>query len=484
MILEIAAVTLIVGQYIYHRLTDDKPGHAPGVITVPQTEDGAAIPMFWGRCRITKPIVPWYGNATATQRSGYDDGVFYYEVDVLFVLGIPFYDGLTYLQQIYVADKLMQPLQPDMELTSDLTATSVLYLDNSGAGGADVEGPQFTAMNFEFGDGASTQDMASSQTHGAMVLSGIDATKIPSFRGYATLLAYNLGRNDTSMPAIGAEVWSYPISTALPSSPGTQTDDPNPVDVLYDIHTSPFGKLGLSSTRIDLPSWLTAAEKLYAERHGYSRCVDSRVPAREIVMDILRQVDGAIDEDPDTGKLRLKLIRADFDPADLLVINPDNCERLESFAASGWNRIVNKVTVLWTNPDDDYREATAIAHNMAFAGPNGETESVELRYPGCCSVTTAGEIASRELTSMSRPLQRFRAIVSRAFWRSMVGDAIAVNWPEYNISGRIFRVARVSRGTADSNIMALDLIEDFFYLHRWQVNDSGGLPSHPEEPIE
>jgi hypothetical protein len=480
MLLEAITIGLLVGQYIYHRLT--AKGAEPkskDFLEGARLDEGGAMPFFYGRVLLRNLVCAWYGNAEATQRVGHPDGTYQYKVDLVFVLGVPFFDGLFRLHNVYVGDAQLVNLFGAGGLAPEVPASNpAAFLLDSGSS-VNEDSPEFTSIDSgELGDGNSAQSMTGSTTAGFMIIAGNSASDIPSFRGFATL-AMRLHRYSASLPTIALEASTYPIASALPDSPGTSTDDPNPVDVLYDLHTAPM-KLALAPAKIDLPSWQAAAQTLYDEEHGYSRCWDSAPSAEEARDDVLRQIDGAIDEDPTTGKLRLKLIRADFNPADIQHITVHNCERIEGFAAGGWTDLPNKIRVVYTARDDGYRDGSATADSQANAvGQDGIEREVVLRYPGINTPVLAGSVAARELNARCRPLAKMTAIVSREFWRTMVGDPVAVSWPELQIYGRIFRVGRVNRGGPDSNVIALDLIEDFFYTHRWETTDTGGLPSHP-----
>lgn len=481
--LEIITAGVLVGQYIYHRLTkEDDPRPAPDAFTIPKMNEGGAMPFFYGRVLLRAPVVAWWGNASAVQRIDQPDGAYLYKSQFIFALGIPFFDGLFRLHNVYVGDdRLVNSFGSN--LAPSLGANPFLsHAENDVSVG--VESPSWTSITWmELGDGHSSQNMAGSSTAGALIVAGNPSTDIPSFRGYATL-AMEVWCNRPNLPTFALEASTYPFMSALPDSPGTSTDDPNPVDVLYDLHTAPM-KMAMDPSKIDQPSWHAAAVTLKAERHGYSRVWDNAPSAEEARDDVLSHIDGAIDEDPVTGKLRLKLIRPDFNPALIPHITTHNCERIEGFAAGGWTDIANKILVKFTNRADGYRDGTVGAPNQANAvGQDGIERPVLLEYLGCNTAELARAIASRESAARSRPLAKMTAIVDRSFWRTMVGDPVALTWPELQIFGRIFRVGRVNRGGPDSNVIALDLIEDFFYTHRWETTDTGGLPSHPHEAVE
>ncbi len=82
---------------------------------------------------------------------------------------------------------------------------------------------------------------------------------------------------------------------------------------------------------------------------------------------------------------------------------------------------------------------------------------------------------------MSRPLARCRVKVDRTFWNTRPGDVVRVVWPKLNIASRVFRVLNASRGTADENVVYLDLIEDYFYVHRARVSHLPPVAPFPSE---
>lgn len=88
--------------------------------------------------------------------------------------------------------------------------------------------------------------------------------------------------------------------------------DANPAEVLYDLITNKYYGLGRSPTRIDLQSFIDCAVTLRTEAFGISFVIDKPVDAKSVIDQILETIDATLATDPTTGKLRLKLIRADY----------------------------------------------------------------------------------------------------------------------------------------------------------------------------
>lgn len=539
---------ILAGEYIYHRFKDEfskgsdvTPEHAR-TIQIPLVADGSPVPMYFGRCRVRAPILAAcgsfgvFGVDSCGLRSVTDSGIsLMYGLDMLFVLGIPFFDGVQKIHKVWAGETEMAAADAISGLSTPLDVltgagsheqphymtTPGVAMDAAPSGGQSGKtNLQAGSGLLEFLNGNSSQELittslgfSTSKTYTADRLTTLDVIgdvpplQLGNYRGYTAAFMFS------GAPLLGSDIpftlgdpapWGFPATPTIharwlvgpspqapaysfevSSYPGVSLSvqkvglEANPADVLYAIFRDRFAKLGLPAGRVDYESFRAAAETLYNEGHGYSRCFEGLTPASDMVLEILKQIDGAIDEDPYDGLIKLKLIRADFNPATIQAITADNCEELQYPAAGGWVGLANKIRVMFPDRANDYREGPATAQNPANAvGQDGEVSEIVLQFPGVCTETLAKMIAGRELAALSRPIAKFKAIVDRTFWRTMVGDPIAVTWPEYNISGRIFRVARVSRGTADSNTMDLDLIEDFFYTHRFETTDTGGLPTH------
>lgn len=460
-----------LGKLVYHRITDDEPSRYPeDQLQIPLAAEGTPYPLIYGRYRIRAPVIVWYGNISGVE-SPYVDGLYFYEGDILFVLGIPFLDGTTRLQGIFIGDKRIENAGTPSNFAANLGG-SLLNV----AASLPSTNPEFTLLTYEFGDGATTQTLAGSESESRMIAAGVDSTLIPNFRGYAILLA-RISRNQPNLPSIGFDVSSYPAAGLGPAS--TIGNEANPADVLYDLLTGTFGKLGVWTGRIDDTSFRTAAAMLHAEGNGYSRAIETTRTVGDVIQEILRQIDGVLYEDPRDGLWKLKLIRADFNPQTIPHITVDNCEELTFAEAGGWNSVANKIRVVFSDRSQDYRESSATAQNQGNAVAQGESDEIVLQFPGVCTQGLANRIAARELAARSRPFLRCTAKVDRTLYTVSPGDAVAVSFAEYNLSGRVFRVASFSLGNDDSNCVVLELVEDFFYTHRGEVTDTGGLPSHP-----
>lgn len=475
-ILEVITLGLIVGQYAYHRLTEKAAPKPSDRIEIPQTEEGSAVPLVFGRCRVSRPVLAWQGNEGADTDGTSPTGAAYSK-GLMYVLGIPFFEGTTRLHGVFLGDRRMAGMPTSVGPNINGTP----YVTES-ASPLDQDDPEFVQFQIEFGDGVSTQDMGTSLVTSAM---GVTAADVPGFRGYAT--AYlNIDAYQTSFPSISFDLSTYPFEQLYPAFIATSVgSEANPADVIAALLCDQFGKLGLDpSETIHYPSFRKVGETCNAEGTGYSRTWDERTPTREIINDVLRTIDGVHWQDQNDGLWHIKLIRPDYDPGTLSKIHPGNCERLENFDAGSWDDLPNKIRVVYPRREDDYRENSATAQILATApGGDGDVHEIILRFDAICTKEQAEATAARELGARSQPLLQCRAIVDRSFWGARIGDVYELNWPDLNISRRIMRVGNVGFGAADSNVIVLDLIEDYHYVHRKKVSHAPPIAPFPTTAV-
>lgn len=468
--------------YIYHRYFEDGPKYPPSsAISIPKTADGTAIPMVFGKYRIRAPNLAWIGDAIPSSDPQYTGGVapWAYMMDMFFVLGIPFGGGSG-------TQKIHKMWAGESKLDGDVTLEGL-----TGAGGHEtaaivdsgvlIGNTGFIGQRLEFLNGNPSQQLVDPVTHTSTTFSGdrlgiADMTLVPGYRGFCCALLFNGGGgvgwvhgSSSNPPRYSFEVSSYPqtgvefyYDGGLSVAVGVEA---NPADVIYDVLTAVFLKLGISTSLVDITSFGAAAKQLLIEGHGYSMATEAITSAEEFIMSILKQIDAVMYEDPVDSKIKIKLIRADYDPWVAREVNVDNCTELQNFAAGGWTGIYNKVSVTFADRTNDYNDATAHAQNAANAvGQDGIVREMTQEHRGTCTWAQASAIAARELTAYSRPMIKCKAVVDRSFLRTVQGDVVALSWPEYGLYRMMMRVAGVTRGSLEDGSIVLDLIQDMFYV--------------------
>lgn len=479
MFIELTAGAFLLGDFIYHRLVDEE--EAPEEPELPRTEEGIPMPMIFGRCRVRAPILAWHQVPTYTGGRAL--------MDMYFVLGLGFQHGRV-VNRIYniwagSTKATSGPAHTLSGLTGDGNFEDFASLQIARNGTTKANGVEFLngrpdqVLVDDDGDPQTFtgQNMLSELTPRIPPLAPatLTANQIPAYRGllsvaliHTTEAGFDHGIGE-QIPAYQFEVSStYEETGAQPLGiRGTVGQDANPITVIYEVLTATLGKLGLSTSLIDMTSFEAAKSTLWSESHGYSRCFTERTPAADIINDVLRQIDGVLYQDHASGTLKIKLIRPDYDPATIPHITKANCVKLTGFAFGSRTNLINKVSVKFLNRDKDYTDDAAMAHNLANAvGQSGQVVEETIEYRGCCDPENAKRLAERELAARSRPVLKCRALVMRSLLRVNPGDAVRLTWGAPDIAGAIMRVAGVNRGTLEDGAIALDLISDVNYVWR------------------
>lgn len=469
-----ALALLVVGDFVYHRWIQDHdapPPPQPEAITMPVTQPGAPVPLVYGRIRVTAPILHWWGGQRTDPALG---GGFVYSANMLWVIGIPFYNGETTLigdsfelSCIYYGD-----VKIPFDFLSGVPGVAPGQLGSMTSPVADLDLSGFIA----FYPGGASQNLAGLHIASIMEYGGWNPARIPGYRGYAIAMLHGLVVPDTQGFVFGTSPTLSPIHFEIQSLPATFlgpqryiTWEANPCDVIYDILTSNMGRYGMAPSRVHAPSFQAAAATLHAEGNGVSMSIQDGRSGAELINDILIQIDAVLYEDQATDSLHIKLIRGDFDPDTVLELREDlGVEELRDPTVGGWTNLPNRLRVTFPDREKDYNQNSVYGMGDATAAAgqdDGQAEQV-IDLPFCCTLANAQQLADREVAQRFRPIAKCTAICDTRYANVKPGDVVAVTWPDYNWSRVLFRVAGVVQGAPPDMRVQLLLIQEFFQVYR------------------
>jgi hypothetical protein len=456
-----------------------------GDFTFPTTTEDRHVPLIWGRVRQKGPNVIWFGDLlqdAITEKI--KTGLWSSE---RITTGFRYHLGMqlamcrgpdVVLKRVWIGDDEVFSGTVSTNTFFDIDKPDLFGGEELGQGGVQATCDFYTgsttqAVNAYLNDDA-RQRVASAITPTAPRYSGTCYMVARQFTSAAPL-ASNRGASlgmSTSIKPWSAELERY---TGIFSGQGAGEDkvgvDANPVNVIYEILTNEewgFGK-EVSVTDIDLPNFLAAADTMITEVNGFSMLLDRETPAKEILAELQRHIDGVVFLDQTTGKWAIKLARADYDIDTVPQLTDDNVSEVRDYSRGSWADTTNTISVGYIKRDDDYKASFALAQDMANAMIQGNgtiagasTVSAKINYPGCKNSALASIFAWRALRAQSYPLARCTLIVNRQMWELSIGDVVAWTNARLGFTKLPMRITRIDYGRLQSNKMTLSVVQDVF----------------------
>lgn len=240
-------------------------------------------------------------------------------------------------------------------------------------------------------------------------------------------------------------------------------DDCNPAEVICEILINSYWGCHYDTSLdvIDVDSLLTLGGICEEEGLGISCLITSVAQAYDYIGKILTHINGVKYDDPVTGKLTFKLIRADYDVSKLKVFNTTNCESLE-FTRLDWSETSSSVSVNFTLADNKYVDAQLVVSDIANPIITGTYSEFNIDGTYFTVAKNARVMAQTQLLSAAYPLSAVNFVCNRYGYDLSIGDPIVVSWEFYGITKQIFRVTDIDYGTLIDGRITVTALEDVF----------------------
>ena len=420
-----------------------------GNINFPRASAGDPIPLVYGRVRLEGPSVMWYGN-NSSEKIEEDDQTIGYRYYLGFQLGLCTGPGVV-LKAIWIDDRQVY--------TSGVGVSggSVFNLDKPSFFGGYKKGGGFSGdVGFYSGENTQIQDT---------YLVAILGSTVPSYPGICHIVfrGMYIGTSN-SLRRMSATVERYPDNLGLDVGGDEHKvgDDMNPMELLYSALTESWNGLNTPAADIDTASLTAAAAVLETESNGMSFKVEQANQGKDIITEVLRQVDGIMYQDPDTGKVVVSLIRNDYTVGTLPVFDETNVEKINNWSRSDWSDVPNQVRVTFTDPLRTYKPSTAMVQDQASIAASGRVNSTTMSFPGVTVPLTATKIAHRELAQVGVPLYSASLELNRQASALRPGQPFVLNWAEFGITNSVFRMQRYDLGEMVDERIVAEVTQDKF----------------------
>jgi hypothetical protein len=478
-------ITVVLSELLRPKpqIEDQRPAGL-GDFQVPTTTEGRKVPLIWGRVRHKGPNVVWYGDLlqeAITERV--KTGLWSREK---ITKGFRYHLGLqmalcrgpgVVLKKVFIGDE---------EVFSGTVSTDTFFnIDKPDLFGGEELGQGGVQSTVDFFTGSTTQPVSIylNAANRQRITSATTPTA-PRYSGTCHLVARQFTNATATVADRGASIgtsttvkaWSF----ELERYPGIFTGqsagehkvgsaDSNPINVIYEILTNDEWGFGFEDTDIDLTNFVAAADTMITESNGFSMLLDREMPAKELMKELERQIDGVVFLSHLTGKWTIKLARADYDIDLVPQLNDSNVAEVRDYTRGSWEDTTNTIFVRYDKRDDDYKLSHAMAQDMANAMIQGDGSiqgatslTGDLSFPGVKNSALASNLAWRELRAQSYPLARCQLVVNRQMWDVLIGDVVAWTNTKLGFTKLPMRITRIDYGRLQDNKMILSVAQDVF----------------------
>lgn len=426
-------------------------------VQFPLATENAPIPLVLGRVRLKGPNTLWYGDFEAVPiEERVKTGLF---TKKNLIVGHRYFLGLHLglcigpevdLVEIYLDEELVWSGNTNGAATTNISILKPSLFGGHKSGGGWVSEGFYYNGNFN-------------QTPDSYLESVIGAGEVPAYNGMAHIVFNKalIGEQNNLRP-FAFVVESYTNALNLPDN-GTVNGglDMNPMEAMYQIMTDTWRGLGIDPSNIDILSMQQVGNTLHSEGNGVSVVVSNESDGKKVIQEILRQIDGIMFQDPETGRIHVRLIRDDYNVEDLPLFDENDIVTVKSFTRTTWDEVRAQVKVMYPQRDRD-SERVAIAQDMAVVQTIGKLLTNTISFPFCYDTDLATDLAARNLAQSSVPLFRATLQLNRNANQLRPGDPFRFSWQKYGIDRLVMRVQRFDLGELMDGRIVVEAIQDSF----------------------
>ncbi len=415
------------------------------------------VQILAGTRRLSGPNVVWYGDLRTSKIVKKVKGLF---STTKTTVGYRYHMGVQ-LGICHGPDVVLREVKfGDHVAWSGESTSGAIQINKPSLFGGDEDGTGGVSGTLRFYGGSLVQTANEYLVH----LLGADV--VSPIRGVAYAVLEGMYIGNASTP----EAVSF-VCSRFPKSPSTAPDsllyerigmDANPAYFLHEIITHPAFGADIAFTTVDVKSFVAAAKILHDEGLGISCVIDTARTAADVIDDIKKIIQGSLNTDPETGALKLRLIRNDYNLDAVPEIGPWNIKSLSDFSRGSLDTAINEVKLRYVSRNDDYNERTVIAQNSGLRIHKGDSDGQTISMPMVSTRETAAKIAQREISAISVPLASCVAECHRSMAAAEVGDVVQLTWPAQKIEKIVMRVTAVDLGAPTDGAVRLTLIQDVF----------------------
>lgn len=237
--------------------------------------------------------------------------------------------------------------------------------------------------------------------------------------------------------------------------------DMNPAHIIRECLTNADWGMGYLEEDIDDVSFTYAADQLHAEGLGMSLLWDRQIQIDAFIQEIVKHIDAALYVDRTTGKFALKLIRDDYDPDSLIVLDESNISKVANPARSTFGELYNSVSINYWDVQTG-KDASLTITDTALSQMQGAVINTTLQYPGFTNARNATIAGQRDLRVLSAPFLSCTIYADKTAENLNIGDTFKFSWSRWSITEMVMRVTGIAFGDGKTKQIRITCTQDVF----------------------
>jgi len=461
--LAIWGLSLVVAWLTAPRIPKDKT-QEPDLkeFNAPTAEQGRAIPVIFGKQKLTGSNVVWWGDLGANG-DNYQAGI--HQIYCLAPIDI--------ITAIWDGDK-----KYTVSYTENTVAPASSVLDKVGSYQGDLF-IEFGELNQDVNAYLDYYSANTSETTNPLYR---QTGYIPTFRGFfGTIFGGNLYSTYTGVPADDTSLGLSPTPQSLsvelkrimrqsdfseqwfPAKAEIGSNGAmNAVHIIREAITSKEWGLGHSANLIGT-SFQSYAVMAYNEGFGLGITLDrASIQAGDLIQQVQEYIDGFVYQD-NNGLYQIKLARDNYDIDDLTTYDENDYTEIKDFTRGTPLNMTNQIALTYTDPTT-WKKATVYVHDAAAFMKQGCIISSSISREWIMDVELAQKVAAKELRIATSQLAKMTISGNRNFGTLNPGDVFRINNSDLGLVGIVFRALKVDKGEYENNKVEIQCIEDVYAI--------------------
>lgn len=240
----------------------------------------------------------------------------------------------------------------------------------------------------------------------------------------------------------------------------------NPVYIIFDLMTNNNYGSGKNEVKdIDIENFKQIAKEIYDEGWGLSFYKDSSVSVRDLLDQVQKYANINLILDKSTNKFKLKLIRDDYNVADLQEFNQENIEKISSYSNGAIDNKLNEYKMKWTSLED-FETVVETRQNISARFEKDAVKSNIVDFLFINDPDKVAIIVNREAKATTTELSTIEFDVGYQIAKDLEeGDVIKWSYEPYGVYNKVFRIQKVDLGEGSGKDVRINAIQDVFSLN-------------------